>query len=89
MNIEQLVNEAIINNLTVVYAIEGLKGEYGIEVTKIVSEIASFAANDTTWSADDDVWSHSTTIDRLTAKYPFLTQAAKNKVADIAAYFWK
>ncbi|MEN0054484.1 MAG: hypothetical protein AAGC65_12495 [Mucilaginibacter sp.] len=89
MTVEEQINEAITNELSVVAIINSLKDKYGNDVTILIAKIASFATNDTTWSAGDDVWSHKATKDRLSSEYPFLTEASKNKIADIAAYFWK
>jgi hypothetical protein len=88
MTLEEQVNEAITNELTVVDT-TFIDGKYCLDVTTLISEILSFAVNDTTWAADNDIWSHKETKDRLTIDYPFLTEGSKNKIADIAAYFWK
>jgi hypothetical protein len=88
MTLEEQVNEVITNELSVVDTTL-TKSKHSLDVTALISEILSFAVNDTTWAADNDIWSHKETKDRLTLDYPFLTEGSKNKIADIAAYFWK
>jgi hypothetical protein len=89
MTLEDKVNEAITYHLSAIYNIETVKTKFGEEVFKMIDQIASYATNDTIWAADDDEMSHQETKERLAITYPFLTEASRIKIADVAAYFWK
>lgn len=89
MTIEDRVNEAIINCVTVTDSSNSVRNEYGDNIYKIIYDILQYGVNDTTWAGEDECLNHKITQDRLAAKYPYLTRASKIKIADVAAYFWK
>lgn len=89
MKLEDKVNEAITYHLLPFYNTEVIKAKFGQDVFKVIDEIASYATNNVLWLTNDAVEGHREVIDRLLVKYPFLTDTAKIKIADVAAYFWK
>ncbi len=89
MSLQDQINEAITQQLSVLYSTDSIKETFGEEVYKAINDIASYATNDTIWASGDAEMSHNETQDRLSIKYPFLTEASRIKIADIAAYFWK
>jgi hypothetical protein len=89
MNLEDQINEAITQQLSVLYSTDSIKETFGEEVYKAINDIACYATNDMIWASDDVQMSHNETQDRLSAKYPYLTRASKIRIADVAAYFWK
>jgi hypothetical protein len=89
MTVEDKVNEAITNHISALYDIDVLKSKYDSEVLQIVNDIAEYATNVVLLISDNDLLNHKETKERLGVKYPFLTEASKIKIADVAAYFWK
>jgi hypothetical protein len=89
MKVEDKVNEAITYYLLPFYNTEVIQAKFGQEVFKVIDEIASYATNDVLWSTNNSVEGHKEVMERILVKYPFLTDAARIKIADVAAYFWK
>lgn len=89
MTTEDLVNEAITNHLSALYNIEELENKYDRQIIQIVDDIAEYATNGVLLVSEDDSLNHGETKTKLAFKYPYLTEASRIKMADVAAYFWK
>ena len=89
---ESSINDAITFHLSILFTDEStseIERLFGKETVISIWDIAADATNDVTWGNDDNIDSHQETINRLKAKYPFLTNASLIKIADAAAFFWK
>lgn len=89
MKIEDSVNKAITEYLLPFYNTDDIKNKFGDEVFASIDQIAAYATNNVIWAGDNDEENHEATIKELSIRYPFLTEASKVKIADVAAYFWK
>jgi len=89
MTLEHKVDNAITYYLLPFYNTEPIKVKFGEEVFKIIDDIAAYATNNVLWSTNNSVEAHKEVMEDLLIKYPFLTEASRIKIADVAAYFWK
>jgi len=89
MTTEDQVNEVITFHLSALYNIDELRGRCDGEILQIVDDIAEYATNGVLLVSEDDSLNHGETKAGLALKYPYLTEASRIKMADVAAYFWK
>lgn len=89
MTLEEQVNEAITNHLSVLHNLDELNTMYSQAVLQTIENMTYYATNEVLQTSDDDRVNHRGTMKALAFKYPFLTEASRIKIADISAYFWK
>jgi hypothetical protein len=92
MSSEIVIDQAIKNHLKLWWTDESkqaIKLKYGEWVLKQVISISKFAENKEYWLSASLTEGYSLTVDKVKNRYPFLSDEAVKKVANMAAYSWK
>ncbi|EHQ28702.1 hypothetical protein [Mucilaginibacter paludis] len=87
------INEAITNYICLPWisndAKNSIRAAYGTGMLELIEEIYLLAANDTIWIRGDYLSARSQCATKLITLYPFLSEAAANTIANMAAYSWR